>query len=251
MQVFKDIFPICSCSIILHQGGALYIPSINLYWIKFSSVSVLVQVFQTRNIYMHFVDGVNIWWLVRQFLFSSTWTSFFLPQPTFSWASYFFLWSNLFFQSQVFQFCGIRHGGDLHYRLASNCSQKEICNLTFSYLSLSSFSFLVLALAAKHRNQVSTKSGTSRDNWYPIGDAIVVMCKISTCQSLIKQYLSSVPLTGRVWHKTFFKVVPGAGREPTRVQHSQKCLGPRRHSPKKGHLRRQAINLTSPRRVKT
>ena len=52
--------------------------------------------------------------------------------------------------------------------------------------SLSSFSFLVLALAAKHRIQASTKSGSSRDNWYPIGDAIVMMYKVSISQSLIK-----------------------------------------------------------------
>ena len=52
--------------------------------------------------------------------------------------------------------------------------------------SLSSFSFLVLVLAAKHRSHVSTKSGSSRDNWYLIGDAIVVMCKVSTNLWLIK-----------------------------------------------------------------
>ena len=51
--------------------------------------------------------------------------------------------------------------------------------------SLLSFSFLVLVLAAKH-NYVSTKSGFSIDNWYPIGATIVVMCKVSTSQLLIK-----------------------------------------------------------------
>ena len=41
--------------------------------------------------------------------------------------------------------------------------------ISFSPLfSLSSFSFLVLALATKHRSQVSTKSVSSRDNWNPI-----------------------------------------------------------------------------------
>ena len=38
MQVFKDIFPICSFSIILYRCDALYIPSINLYWIMSSSI---------------------------------------------------------------------------------------------------------------------------------------------------------------------------------------------------------------------
>ena len=52
--------------------------------------------------------------------------------------------------------------------------------------SLSSFILLVLALAAKHCSHVSTKSGSSYDDWYPIGDAIVVMCQVSTSQSLIK-----------------------------------------------------------------
>ena len=32
--------------------------------------------------------------------------------------------------------------------------------------------------------------------------------------------------------------------------HSQKCLGLRRHFPKKGHLRRRAMNLATPRRVR-
>ena len=42
----------------------------------------------------------------------------------------------------------------------------------------------------------------------------------------------------------------GAGPKSTCGRRFQKCLGPRRHSPKKGRLRRQAINLTTPRRVK-
>ena len=44
----------------------------------------------------------------------------------------------------------------------------------------SSFSFFVLALAAKLHSHVSTKSGSSRDNCYPIRNAIVVICKVST-----------------------------------------------------------------------
>ena len=98
MQVFKDIFPICSCSIILYRYDALYIHSINLNWIKSSSI-VYSSCPNFSNLqYMHFIDGVDILWLVRQFLVSSTWNLFFLPQPTFSWVSYFFLWSDLFFQ---------------------------------------------------------------------------------------------------------------------------------------------------------
>ena len=47
-----------------------------------------------------------------------------------------------------------------------------------------------------------------------------------------------------------FKVGPGAGPQPTCAWHFEKYLGPRQHSPKEGHLRRQANNLTSPKRVK-
>ena len=47
-----------------------------------------------------------------------------------------------------------------------------------------------------------------------------------------------------------FKVGPGAGSEPTRIQRVQKCLEPHRHSLKVGWLKRQAINLTPPERVK-
>ena len=49
-----------------------------------------------------------------------------------------------------------------------------------SPFSLLSFSFLVLALAAKHRSHILTKSESSRDNWYPISNAIVMMWKVST-----------------------------------------------------------------------
>ena len=121
----------------------------------------------------------------------------------------------------------------------------------FPPFSLSSFSFLVLALAAKHRSHVSIKSGSLRDNWYPIDDAIVVMCKVSTSQSLIKRYLTNVPPEGRVWHKAFFLGRSGRGPWSRCVRRLQKCLVSRRHSPKKKRLWRQAINLTPPRRVKT
>ena len=63
-------------------------------------------------------------------------------------------------------------------------------------------------------------------------------------------YLSAVPPTGWVWHKTFFKVGLGTEPKPRRTQHSQKCLEPCQHSPKKGCLKHQVINLTPPRRVK-
>ena len=47
-----------------------------------------------------------------------------------------------------------------------------------------------------------------------------------------------------------FKVGPGAGAGAQTRPAFLKCLGPRRHSPKERHLRRQAINLAPPMRVK-
>ena len=48
----------------------------------------------------------------------------------------------------------------------------------------------------------------------------------------------------------FFMVGPGAGPQLTRARHFEKYLRPCRHSPKEGCLRRQAINLTPPKKVK-
>ena len=47
-----------------------------------------------------------------------------------------------------------------------------------------------------------------------------------------------------------FKVDLGVGPQPTRARHFEKYLGPRQHSPEEVSLRRQAINLTPPKRVK-
>ena len=49
----------------------------------------------------------------------------------------------------------------------------------------------------------------------------------------------------------FLKVDPCAGSKPTHSGWFQKCLEPRCHSPKEGHLRRQAINSIHPERVRT
>ena len=46
----------------------------------------------------------------------------------------------------------------------------------------------------------------------------------------------------------FLKVGPGAAPKPTQDQQFQKCLEPRRHSPRE---RRQAINPTSPERIRS
>ena len=46
--------------------------------------------------------------------------------------------------------------------------------------------------------------------------------------------------------KPFFQVGLGAGLQPRHTWRLQKCLRLHRHSPKKGYLRWQAINLTPP-----
>ena len=92
----------------------------------------------------------------------------------------------IFFKSQAFPVCRRCHSGDIHYGLESSCIQKELRNIIFSSHFLVVFQFLVLALAAKHRNHVSKKSRSLRDNWYPISHTIIVLCKVSSRQSLIK-----------------------------------------------------------------
>ena len=46
-----------------------------------------------------------------------------------------------------------------------------------------------------------------------------------------------------------FKAGPSTGEQPTRARDFEKYLGPRRHSSKERCLRRQANNLTRPKRV--
>ena len=108
--------------------------------------------------------------------------------------------------------------------------------------SLSSLSFFVLALVAKHRSHISTKSGSSRDNWYPIGDTIVVMCKVSTWQSLIKRYLLTAPPNGQGWHKAILRWFRAQDRSPHAPGSSKNASG---------HVGIPLkINLTPPKRVK-
>ena len=133
-------------------------------WSPLQSSVLLVQVFQTRYIYAYFVDGVHILWLGRQFLVSLTWTLFFLPRSTFSWTSYFFLWSAFFFQKSSLP--GL---WDTQWWRLIIASHPAVANkrpvISFSPpFSLSSFSFSVPGLEAKHRSHRSTKSGSSRDN---------------------------------------------------------------------------------------
>ena len=129
----------------------------------------LFHVFQTRNINSHFVDGVCRSFCLDQHFLGSH-----------------FLWSYLFFQKLCLLGLWDTPWWRPPYRFASSCSKNESRNLIFSSLFLCLSAFLVLALAAKHRSHVSIKSGSSRDNWYPIFDAIVVIFKVCSDQSLIK-----------------------------------------------------------------
>ena len=63
------------------------------------------------------------------------------------------------------------------------------------------------------------------------------------------RYLSFIPPTGRVQHKAF---LGGSGCKtvPWYTWWVKKCPRSRYHSPKKGHLRRQVINLAPPWRVR-
>ena len=119
---------------------------------------LLIQVFQTRNIYSHFVRGVDILLLVRQFLVSLTWSSFFLPWPTFFRASYFFLWSDIIFSKvRLYRFVGYAMVETFIIALHPAVAKKRSVISFSPPFSLSSFSFLVLALAVKHRSHVSKK----------------------------------------------------------------------------------------------
>ena len=56
-------------------------------------------------------------------------------------------------------------------------------------------------------------------------------------------YFLYIPPTGRVWHKAFFKVGLGTGPLLRHAQQFHQCFGPHQHSPKKGCLKCQMINL--------
>ena len=66
----------------------------------------------------------------------------------------------------------------------------------------------------------------------------------------LQRYFSTVPPSEQEWHKAFLRWVRAQGCRPDSPGSSKKCLGPYRHSPEKGCLRCQAINLNLPRRVK-
>ena len=174
MQVFKDIFPICSCFIILYQWDALYIPSIELSPLQLSVL--LVQVFQTHNIYLHFVDCVDILWLVHQFIDMN-----FVLSATIN------LFLGLIFLLLIWLiFSKVSSSWFVGYTMVETfiidshpAVAKKRSVISFSPpFSLSSFSFLVLVLTAKHHSHILTKLVSLTNYWYPISDTIVVICKV-------------------------------------------------------------------------
>ena len=80
--------------------------------------------------------------------------------------------------------------------------------------------------------------------------AIFVLIRVTSCRSMyFCRYLPFVPLTGRVWHKA---ILGGSGRRgvaQTRPA-APKMPRVRRHSSKKGRLKRQAINVAPLKRVR-
>ena len=166
----------------------MYIPSINFNWIKWSSI---ICSFCPRFFNSQYLHAFRRWY--RYFMVGSTISCFIDINFSLSAAANIFLglkfllmiWLN--FSSQVFQVCGISHRGNFHYHLASIRSQKVIRNLIFSSLFLVVFQLCSSCACSKIRRNESTKSRSSRDNWYPISDAIIVMYNFSTCKLLIKR----------------------------------------------------------------
>ena len=188
MQVFKDIFPIRSCYIILYRCDALYIPLINPNWFMSSSTIC--------TSYPSFLNSQYLLAFRRQcryFMIGSLISCFMDMNFVLSAATNLFL-GLIFFHMIWLIFSKVRSSRFAGYAMMETfiiashpAVAKKRSVISFSpFFSLSSFSFLVLVLAAKHRSLVSTKSESSKDSWYPIDDAIVVMCKVSTNQSLIK-----------------------------------------------------------------
>ena len=66
----------------------------------------------------------------------------------------------------------------------------------------------------------------------------------------LQRYLSVVPPTERVWQKAFLRWVRVQGCIPDTPGITKNASGPVGIPLKKGRLRLQAINLTTPRRVK-
>ena len=138
MQVFKDIFRICSCSIILCRCGALYIHSITLNWIKSSSIvcsfSNLQYLLAFHNRQRYFMIGSTISFFIdMNFVLLAT-TNLFLGL-----IFLLMIWL-IFLKVRSSRFVGYTMVEtfilSFIFRLASSCSQKKICNFIFSSLFL-------------------------------------------------------------------------------------------------------------------
>ena len=106
---------------------------------------------------------------------------------TLSRISYFFLKSAILFSKiRSSMFVGYAMVETIIIALNPAIAKKRSVISFYPPFSLSYICFLVLALVAKNCSHVSKTSESSRDKWYPTDDAVVVMHKVSTSQSLIK-----------------------------------------------------------------
>ena len=93
----------------------------------------------------------------------------------------------------------------------------------------------------------------SRDITHRPDQCCLYPCRLKgdPCTGLSNQrYLSTIPSTGRVWHKAFFMVDQGTGPLPRCTWQLQKCLGLRRHSAKKGGPQTPGDKSTPPMSVR-
>ena len=186
MQV--DMFPICCCSIILYRCDALYIPSINLNWIKSSSI-----VWSSCSSFSNSSYPLEFRRRCRYFMIGSSFSYFIDMNFNLSATTNLFL--GLIFLLMIWLvFSKARSSRFVGYAMVETfiiashpavAKKKSVISFSPPFFLLS-FSFLVLALTVKHCSNVSIKWESSRENWYPIGDAIVVMWKVSIGWWLIK-----------------------------------------------------------------
>ena len=84
---------------------------------------------------------------------------------------------------------------------------KKICNLVFIFLSHSVFQLLCSSACSETSLLPIEKIGILERQLisYQTRNCCDVICKFSSIQSLIKQYLTNVSPDVQVWHKAFFR----------------------------------------------
>ena len=165
MQVFKDIFPICNCFIILYWCDTLYIPLINIKWIKSALIICSYPSFSNSQYLLAFCRQ----W--RYFMIGLSISCFIDMNFAFSAMNNLFL--GLILPLKIWLiFSKVRSSGFVGYGMVETfiiTSHQAVAEkrsiISFSPpFSMLSCSFLVLAFTAKHCSHISTKSGSLRDN---------------------------------------------------------------------------------------